>query len=104
MEIANQNLSFVEQWIREREGLIDWIPPRGGLLGLLHYQMDIPSSEFADRLAAEASVMLAPGAAFGHEHHLRIGFGAQPERFQAGMAIAAEHIERIASERGTRSG
>jgi aspartate/methionine/tyrosine aminotransferase len=100
--IASGNLAFVEQWIREREGLIDWVPPRGGLLGLLHYQMNVPSSELANRLAEEASVMLAPGSTFGEEHHLRIGFGAEPERFRQGMGVAAAFLERAADEYGTR--
>ena len=99
-EIASGNLALVEQWIREREGLIDWVRPRGGLLGLLHYRMDIPSSELANRLAEDASVMLAPGSAFGNEHHLRIGFGAETSRFREGLDVAAEYIERVASERG----
>ena len=100
--IASGNLALVEQWIREREGLVDWVRPRGGLLGLLNYQMDIPSAELADRLARDASVMLAPGSAFGHEHHLRIGFGANPEKFRKGLDVAGQYIEGVASERGTR--
>lgn len=100
--ISGANLEFVQQWIREREGLIDWVPPRGGLLGLLHYRMDVPSSELANRLAEEASVMLAPGESFGQERHLRIGFGADPEKFREGMGVAAEFMERVAGEYGTR--
>jgi aspartate/methionine/tyrosine aminotransferase len=101
-EIAIGNLALVEQWIQEREGLINWVRPQGGLLGLLHYQMDVPSAELADSLARDASVMLAPGSAFGHEYHLRIGFGAEPARFREGMDIAARYIEQVASERGMR--
>jgi aspartate/methionine/tyrosine aminotransferase len=100
--ISAQNLAFVEQWIREREGLIDWVPPRGGLLGLLRYQMSIPSATLANHLAEEASVMLAPGSTFGQEYHLRIGFGADPAKFQEGMGIAAEYLERVAGESDTR--
>ena len=44
----------------------------------MHYTLDIPSAELADRLAGEYSVMLAPGSAFGYEHHLRIGVGQTP--------------------------
>lgn len=101
--IATGNLAFVEQWIREREGLIDWVRPQGGLLGLLCYQMNVPSAELADNLARDASVMLAPGSAFGHEYHLRIGFGADPDRFREGMGVAADYIERVASQRGVRT-
>lgn len=101
-QIATGNLAMVEQWIREREGLVDWVRPRGGLLGMLNYQMNIPSAELADGLAKDASVMLAPGSAFGHEYHLRIGFGANPERFREGLDVAARYIEQVASTRGTR--
>jgi aspartate/methionine/tyrosine aminotransferase len=96
--ISSANLAHLQQWIREREGLIDWVEPRGGLLGLLRYNINVPSSELADRLAADASVMLAPGSAFDQEHHLRIGLGADPEKFRDGLAIAASFLERIASE------
>jgi aspartate/methionine/tyrosine aminotransferase len=102
-QIASGNLAMVEQWIREREGLVDWVRPRGGLLGLLNYQMNIPSAELADNLAQEASVMLAPGSAFGHEYHLRIGFGADPKKFRQGLEIAGSYIENVASERGVRT-
>src|SRR5690606_25172644 len=87
--IAAGNLATLERWIAEREGMIEWVRPEGGLLGLLHYDIDVPSSELADRLAREASVMLAPGSAFGYEHHLRIGFGTEPELFAEGLKVAA---------------
>jgi aspartate/methionine/tyrosine aminotransferase len=96
--ISAGNLAFLEQWIREREGLIDWVAPRGGLLGLLRYDIDVPSDELANRLAEEASVMLAPGATFGQEHHLRIGLGLDPEKFREGLARTAQFLEQVASE------
>ncbi len=97
--IAARNLAALERWIQEREGLVDWVPPRGGLLGLLRYHLDVPSRELADRLAAEASVMLAPGSAFGLERHLRIGLGAEPGHFAEGLALVARFLEDLASQR-----
>ncbi|MBX6341000.1 MAG: aminotransferase class I/II-fold pyridoxal phosphate-dependent enzyme [Thermomicrobiaceae bacterium] len=99
-DIAARNLRTVERWIREREGLIDWTPPQGGLLGLLHYHLDVPSLELANRLAEEASVMLAPGSAFGFERHLRIGLGAEPSLFEEGLGVAARYLEDLAASRG----
>ncbi|MCB0122333.1 MAG: hypothetical protein KDE58_08830, partial [Caldilineaceae bacterium] len=61
---------------------------QGGLLALLHYELDLPSRELADQLANDYSVMLAPGSAFGYESHLRIGIGQHPTIFQAGLAGA----------------
>jgi aspartate/methionine/tyrosine aminotransferase len=98
--IASQNLVTLEQWIREREEMVSWVAPRGGLLGLLHYDINTPSYELADKLAAEASVMLAPGAAFGYEHFLRIGIGGDSEVFREGLARAAVVLERDYAEFG----
>jgi len=97
--IAARNLATLERWIEEREGLTDWVPPRGGLLGLLRYHLDVSSRELADRLAAEASVMLAPGSAFGFEGHLRIGLGAEPGHFAEGLRVAATFLEDLATQR-----
>ena len=100
--IASRNLTYLEAWIHQREGLFDWVAPRGGLLGLLHYHLDLPSLEVADRLAAEASVMLAPGSAFGYEGRLRVGFGQDPAHFEEGLGVTARFFERLASEAGWR--
>ena len=87
--IIAANLSAANRWIAEHDELLSWTPPRGGLLALLHYNLSIPSLELADKLATEYSVMLAPGAAFGYEHYLRIGIGQDPAVFQAGLDAAA---------------
>jgi len=87
--IVVANLATAEQWFAEHADIASWTPPRGGLLALLRYELDIPSSELADRLAAEYSVMLAPGSAFGYEHHLRVGIGQHPAVFAEGLRRTA---------------
>jgi len=86
--IISQNLSATEQWIAERRDIVSWMAPRGGLLALLRYNLDIPSLDLANKLAEEYGVMLAPGSVFGFEHHLRIGIGQEPSLFQAGLERA----------------
>lgn len=87
--IIAANLASAQEWIDANADLLAWQPPRGGLLALLHYNLDLPSLVLADKLATEYSVMLAPGSAFGYEHYLRIGIGQRPEVFQAGLAAAS---------------
>ena len=87
--IIAANLAAAGHWIEEHDGLLSWTPPRGGLLALLRYNLDIPSLELSDKLAEEYSVMLAPGSAFGYEGHLRIGIGQNPTVFQQGLDAAA---------------
>jgi aspartate/methionine/tyrosine aminotransferase len=87
--IITANLAAANAWVEEHAGLVSWKPPRAGLLALLHYRLDIPSLELANKLAEEYSVMLAPGSAFGFEQYLRIGIGQEPSVFAAGLAAAA---------------
>jgi aspartate/methionine/tyrosine aminotransferase len=83
--IVAANLSRARAWIARHADVLSWTPPRAGLLALLRYDLDIPSLDLANKLAEEYSVMLAPGAAFGFEHHLRIGIGQEPSVFAAGL-------------------
>lgn len=87
--IVRQNLATMETWLQEHSDIVGWQPPRGGLLALLEYNLDIPSLDLANRLAEEYSVMLAPGSAFGYEHRLRVGVGQTPDVFRQGLDRAA---------------
>ena len=93
--IIETNLAVATAWIAERPYL-SWTPPRGGLLALLKYDLPIASLELADRLATGCSVMLAPGSAFGYEHHLRMGIGQRPDIFAEGLKRAAILMDSLA--------
>jgi aspartate/methionine/tyrosine aminotransferase len=41
----------------------------------VRYQLDINSSQLAERLRREKSVLIVPGDHFGMDHYLRISFG-----------------------------
>lgn len=86
--IITVNLSTAGAWFARHADILSWLPPRGGLLALLHYDLEFPSLDLANRLAEEYSVMLAPGSAFGLEHYLRIGIGQEPSVFAAGLERA----------------
>jgi aspartate/methionine/tyrosine aminotransferase len=93
--IVTANLATVSEWIAGRAGFLSWTPPRGGLLALLRYRLEISSLELADRLATEHGVLLAPGSAFGYEHYLRIGLGQDPGVFRAGLDAAGRGLESL---------
>ena len=96
-QIIQANLAAASSWIDTRSYLT-WTPPRGGLLALLKYDagtLPMPSLELADRLATDWSVMLAPGSAFGYEHHLRLGIGQRPDVFTRGLEEAGRCFDQI---------
>ncbi len=93
--ISAENLKTLRAFIAERGDLFSWVEPRGGLLGLLRYHLDLPSETVANRLAEEESVMLAPGSAFGMEGRLRIGLGTRPDRFITGLERIDHFFTRL---------
>lgn len=93
--IVEQNLDVAESWFARNADLVTWTPPRGGLLSLLRYRLEIPSTELANRLAEDYSVMLAPGSAFGYEGYLRLGIGARPNIFKAGLEQAERGLRDL---------
>jgi aspartate/methionine/tyrosine aminotransferase len=94
-KIIGQNLEATNCFVEERSGFLSWTPPRGGLLALLRYELDVPSLELANRLSEECSVMLAPGSAFGFERHLRIGIGQDPSVFAEGLRRAGNFLDEL---------
>src|SRR5215510_2772779 len=95
--IIEANLATAGAWMAARSSWMSWTPPRGGLLALLKYNLPIDSLTLADRLATEHSVMLAPGSAFGYEHHLRLGIGQRPDIFAEGLERAGKCFEEVRS-------
>lgn len=87
--IVSENLDFAEWWFAANQDLVSWTPPRGGLLALMKYELGMPSTELANQLAEQYSVMLAPGSAFGYEGYLRVGIGNTPAAFATGLREAA---------------
>jgi aspartate/methionine/tyrosine aminotransferase len=99
-QIISTNLAAAGAWIARHSAILSWRPPRAGLLALLNYKLDIESMKLANKLAEDYSVMLAPGSAFGYEHHLRIGIGQDPSVFAAGLAQASACFAELASQSG----
>lgn len=94
--IIGDNLAEATTFFADNADIVSWTPPQAGLLAMLRYTLDMPSAELADRLAADARVMLAPGSAFGIEHHLRIGIGQRQDIFAEGLRRTADMLRSLA--------
>jgi aspartate/methionine/tyrosine aminotransferase len=101
-QIVAENLPIAARWFAENGDLVSWTPPRGGILALMKYHLDLPSLELANRLAEDYSVMLAPGSAFGYEGYLRIGVGNTPAIFAEGLRQTACCLRDLSSASAMR--
>lgn len=88
--IVRDNLSLVRAWLDARPGLFDYRPPDAGAICFVRYGLDVGSSELAERLRAEKSVLLVPGDQFGLDRHLRIGFGGDPDGLREALVRTAD--------------
>ncbi len=73
--IIRDNLPRLTRWLEGSGGSFRFRPPDAGAICYVRYDLDVGSSELAERLRAERSVLVVPGDHFGMDRHLRIGFG-----------------------------
>ena len=73
--IVRKNLGVLEDWMSAQEGRFRYQPPDAGAICYTHYDAPVNSSEFAEKLRVEKSVLVVPGDHFGMDHFIRLGFG-----------------------------
>jgi aspartate/methionine/tyrosine aminotransferase len=93
--ILHRGLAILEDWMEE-QAVFTWQPPHAGAICFARYDLPIGSAALAERLRAEHSVLIVPGAHFGFDRWIRFGYGLREDDLQAaldrvGTAIAGLH-------------
>lgn len=83
--IIRHNLGVLARWVDSHDGLFTFTPPDAGAICLLRYHTPLPSLELAERLRAEHSLLIVPGAHFGVDGTVRVGFGPPEEELVQGL-------------------
>jgi aspartate/methionine/tyrosine aminotransferase len=83
-EYVRRGFERLEAWAASRRD-VEIVAPDAGGICLVKYRGPIDSSELAMRLIERASVLVAPGDAFGIDGYLRIGFALPEEYLDAGL-------------------
>ena len=89
--IVRGNLALVDEWI-EREARLHYVRPRAGTIALVHYDLDMPSEQFCQRLFDLNGAFVMPGVAFGEEHAFRLGYACQREVLEGGLAAVSAFL------------
>jgi aspartate/methionine/tyrosine aminotransferase len=101
--LSHAGHTLLERWVREQEGRFFVSPAVATSIAFVGYNFDVPSPELADHIRTKASVLVAPGAYLGTEHHLRITVGYEPAKVTTALerigAVAAELAEASAATR-----
>jgi aspartate/methionine/tyrosine aminotransferase len=93
--IVRKNLDVVEQWMAAQDGRFRYQAPDAGAICYTHYDDPINSSEFAEKMRVEKSVLVVPGDHFGMDHYLRLGFGNPEDELLEGLSRVREAFDDI---------
>jgi aspartate/methionine/tyrosine aminotransferase len=93
--IVRKNLGLIGHWMDEQEGRFRYRAPDAGAICYAHYDAPINSSEFAERLRVEKSVLVVPGDHFGMDHYLRLGFGNPEDELLEGLRRVREGFDEV---------
>jgi len=97
--ILRDNLEVLEAWAAEHAGVLGFARPRAGAVAFFHYDLPIGSTELAERLLAEQSVLIVPGDQFGIDHHFRIGYGYTDPPLAPGLERVSRLMDQLAAVR-----
>jgi hypothetical protein len=88
------NLKIAMDWVDQHDRLRT-IRPRGGAFLMLSYEDEINSTELAERLRAEKSLLLVPGDHFGMDGWVRVGFGEDTDMLKRGLDRLDEFLHEL---------
>lgn len=89
--ILRENLENLTGWLAARSDIFVYVPPRAGAICYTRYSLDIGSSDLAQRLKDEQSVLIVPGDHFQMDGYVRIGYGLPRDELRE----ALDRIETV---------
>jgi aspartate/methionine/tyrosine aminotransferase len=92
--IIRRNYAIVEMWLREHEDLLEVVVPRAGAIALIKYHLPIDSIELVGKMRREQGVLVVPGAHFGLEGYLRLGYGGQSRHLEEGLERVSHALKK----------
>jgi len=98
-KILRDNLALLEDWVAGHDAILDLHAPTAGAIAFPRYDLPIGSTELAERLLAEHSVLIVPGDQFGIDGHFRIGYGYTDPPLEAGLQRLSALLEKLAAVR-----
>lgn len=93
--IIRANLGVLRAWMDEQEGRFRYRLPDAGAICYMHYDADVNSTDFAEKLRTEKSVLVVPGDHFGMDSYLRIGFGNPRDELLDGLGRIRDAFDEV---------
>ncbi len=90
---VRQNWSIIKEWLDSHADIFTYCPPEAASMCFPGYNLNISSVDLTERLRTEKSVLVAPGAYFGMDRFLRLGFGYEESKLREGLKRIDELIK-----------
>ncbi|MEN8145608.1 MAG: aminotransferase class I/II-fold pyridoxal phosphate-dependent enzyme [Gemmatimonadota bacterium] len=100
--ILVQNLALVSEWVAALGSAFTFRPPDAGAICYLRYAFESNSTELAEQLRMNQSLLIVPGDHFGMDGYLRLGFGLPEAELDLALVRLGEGV-RLAIEAGAVS-
>jgi aspartate/methionine/tyrosine aminotransferase len=97
--IIRTNLEALCDWLDQHPDRFRYRRPDAGAICHVRYDAPIGSSELAEMLRVDKSVLIVPGDHFGLDHTMRLGFGLPRQELHAGLDLVAETFEEVLAAR-----
>jgi aspartate/methionine/tyrosine aminotransferase len=94
-KLSRNGHAVLANWVSEQERRFSVHKAVATSIAFVGYNFGVPSVELANHIREKASVLVAPGAYLGTEHHLRITVGYEPEKVRAALARIATCIAEL---------
>jgi aspartate/methionine/tyrosine aminotransferase len=84
----------LQQWIDHQKDTFRLVPPQAAAIAFVRYQLDVNSTELANKLIQEKSVLIVPGDHFGMDKFIRISYGLPQNYLTEGL----KRIQQLVTE------
>ncbi|MGH7575475.1 MAG: aminotransferase class I/II-fold pyridoxal phosphate-dependent enzyme [Longimicrobiales bacterium] len=92
--LLRDGLRTLEQWFRDR-GDFRYRAPDAGAICFARYDLPVRSTDLAERLRVERSVLIVPGEHFGVDRTIRFGYGLPTHDLTAALDRVSDVLDAI---------
>ena len=89
-------LDILEPWLHSAD-VFEYRAPEAGAICYARYSLAVNSSELAEKLRADHSVLIVPGDHFSMDGYLRIGFGNEAAELHSALTRIGECLRSFSS-------
>lgn len=100
--ILKDNYPILRDWIHEHGNMFAMVEPHAGAIAYLRYNLEINSTQLAEKLLHEKSTLIVPGDHFGMDRYLRIGYGPPEKYLRAALDRVHSTLMELAGSESVR--